>query len=185
MNRAKKEAQNRRYARTPDGRRVDLREGTTLSREKWIELTNRADPMERSLRHRMDFERTEPPVEALTLFRNGTKYHLLHRGDAPITEVRYRTIDYDVNTGQIREVRLCTFGPFPPRTRIQIGSMDLPRFRRTRAELLVVEWTGGRVWTGRRALTMFEPSSGIPPLHALDLSPASGDPVCLDTHIPS
>jgi hypothetical protein len=185
MNRVKKEAQNRRYAHTPDGSRVDLREGATVSEDEWFRLLNAANPLDRALQTQAAFARIEPPVEAVKFYRQSTDYHLLHRGTTPITTLRYRAIEYDVNMGRVQHVRLCALHSLPQQSHVQIGAMDLPRFRRVRAELLEVEWEGGQTWRGRRALRMFEPTGGIPGLDGLDLSEAPSDPFVLDTFAPN
>lgn len=58
--------------------------------EEWNRMATAANPLDSDLKKQREFEQTEPPVEAIELYREERTYYLLNQGDRSIRRLRYR-----------------------------------------------------------------------------------------------
>lgn len=155
----------------------------TLSREKWIELMNRADPFEQSLRTQKEFNRTEPPARSVKAYQKETQYYLLNRGERLIERLRYRAYEVDVNVRRVERSQLYEVRDVPPESFFQVGQMELPDQLRMAFSLVSARWEGGHVFeaeSGKNgdSLRIFKPTDPIP--GKSDLSVAPVEPIPID-----
>jgi hypothetical protein len=167
MNRAQEEERKRRYVNTPSGR-VD-REGGTVSKEKWIEMLNAADPWDRSLRKRKEFEKSHPREEAIKLLRNGRQHYLLNRLRIGIDRLRYRTQIVSDPSTEETEPETFELTDLPPESFVGIGPVPGEAQRFQVVQLVEVEWIDGIKTEGLGLLHEWSPHSGGKRVLNLDL----------------
>ncbi len=156
----------------------------TVSQEKWIELMNRADPFEQSLRTRKAFDRTKPPARSIKAYRKETQYYLLNRGERPIERLRYRAFEVEVNVRRVESSQLCEAEGVPPESFFQVGEMKPQDQLRMAFSLVSAKWEGGDVFeaeSGEKGdrLRIFDPTDPTPGIS--DLSAAPVEPVPIDS----
>ena len=165
--------------------RSDRYTTTTVSEEEWIELMNRADPLEQRLQAQKAFDRTEPPARSIKAYQQETRYFLLHRGETPIKRLRYRAYETDVNVHTVEDSQLYEVQDLPPESFFQAGRMDLENQRRMAFALVFAEWEGGHVFEvepeedGRR-IRLFDSADPVSSPDELDLSAAPVEPAPVD-----
>ncbi len=165
--------------------RSDRYTTTTVSEEEWIELMNRADPLEQRLQAQKAFDRTEPPARSIKAYQQETRYFLLHRGQTPIKRLRYRAYETDVNVYSVEDSQLYKVQNLPPESFFQAGRMDFENQRRMAFALVFAEWEGGHVFEvepgedGRR-IRLFDSADPVSSPDELDLSAAPVEPAPVD-----
>jgi hypothetical protein len=165
--------------------RSDRYTTTTVSEEEWIELMNRADPLEQRLQAQKAFDRTEPPARSIKAYQQETRYFLLYRGETPIKRLLYRAYETDVNVHTVEDSQLYEVQDLPPESFFQAGRMDLENQRRMAFALVFAEWEGGHVFEvepekdGRR-IRLFDSTDPVSSPDDLDLSAAPVEPAPVD-----
>jgi hypothetical protein len=157
----------------------------TVSREEWIRLLNEADPWDQRLKAQKEFERTDPPVRSVKIYRQKTRYFLLNRGKQAIDRLRYRAHELDVNLRRAEGARLYELKDLPQESYVEVGRMDLGGQRRMTFTLVSARWEGGQTFEAEsrddeRRLPIFDHSDHVPSLDGLDLSAAPTEPVVVD-----
>jgi len=169
---------------TPLERRDRYTTGT-VSREEWIRLLNQADPWDRRLKAQKEFDRTDPPVRSVKIYRQETRYYLLNRGTQAIDRLRYRAHELDVNFRRAEGARLYELKGLPPESYVEVGRMDLGGQRRMVFTLVSARWEGGHTFEAEsredeRRLRIFDHSDHVSSLDGLDLSASPSEPVLVD-----
>ena len=167
MNRAQKEERKRRYVNTPSGR-VD-REGGTVSEEKWIEMLNAADPWDRSLQRRKEFERSHPREEAIKLLREGRQHYLLNRSGMGIDRICYRTQIVRDHSTEETEPETFELADLPPESFVGIGPVPGEAQSSQVVQVVAVEWIDGIIAEELGLLHEWSPYSGGKRTSDLDL----------------
>ena len=152
-----------------------------ISEEEWMELMNRADPLEQRLRTQKEFNRLDPPAQSIKAYQQETQYYLLNRGQTPVKRLHYRAYETDVNVHRIKSSQLYEVQDFPPESFFQAGRMDLEGQRRMAFTLVLAEWGDGHVFeaeaesSGHR-LRLFDPADPVSSPDDLGLSVAPVEP---------
>jgi hypothetical protein len=154
----------------------------TVSREKWIELMNRADPFEQSLRTQKEFDRTEPPGRSIKAYRKETRYYLLNRGERPVERLRYWAYEVDVNVRRVESSQLYEAEGVPPESFFQVGQMELQDQLRMAFALVSAQWEGGHVFEAESdekgdRLRIFDPTDPTPGISDLSVAPVEPTPI--------
>jgi hypothetical protein len=154
----------------------------TVSREKWIELMNRADPFEQSLQAQKEFDRTEPPARSIKAYQKETQYYLLNRGERPVERLRYRAYEVDVNVRRVERSQLYEVRDVPPGSFFQVGQMGLEDQLRMAFALAMARWEGGDVFeaeSGEKGdrLHIFDPTDPTPGISDLSVAPVEPKPI--------
>lgn len=138
MNRVKEERKKRRYVNTPNGR-VDL-DGSSMSREEWMEACTRANPLDNSLRKKKEFEASEPREEALKLLRSRGQHYLLNRAPAGVASLRYRVqMVSDLGKEESGPEKF-VLAHLPPKSFVGIGPVPSAAQRSRQVRIVQVEW---------------------------------------------
>jgi len=150
--------------------------------EEWNRAATAANPLDSYLKSKEEFEKTEPPIEAIKFYRRERTYYLLNRGDTAIDRLQYRAVQRDVNTKRVSKTARYEVTGIPPRFYFEIGEMDLEGETRMQVEPERVEWADGGAFQEPRRLQLFQPSAdAAPPLDTLDLRSATADPAVIDS----
>lgn len=169
------------HDRTGASERSSHHKAGTVSEKEWIEIMNRADPFEQSLRARKQFNRIEPLAQSIKAYRKGTQYYLLNRGERLIERLRYRALKVDVNVRRARLSQLYEVRDLPPESFFQAGTMNLPGQQRMHFTLVLAQWENDHVFESEscddeRRLRLFSPTDPVPSLDRLDLAVVPVDP---------
>ncbi len=165
--------------------RSDRYTTTTVSEEEWIELMNRADPLEQRLQTQKAFDQTDPPARSIKAYQQETRYYLLNRGEMPIKRLRYRAYETDVNVHRVEDSQLYEARDLPPESFFQAGRIDLENQRRMAFALVFAEWEGGHTFEvepeedGQR-IRLFDSADPVSSPDELDLSAAPVEPAPVD-----
>ena len=133
----------------------------TVSREKWIEMMNRANPLDRHLMEKKEFEKQEPPEEAIKLFRDGRIRYLLNFSPVDITRLRYRkrpghrTKDVDPAPLDMEVEGL------PARSYVAVDDGFDPNVDTSSFALIEAAWADGSTFKEARALLEYDPVFGL------------------------
>lgn len=165
--------------------RSDRYTTTTVSEEEWIELMNRADPLDQRLQAQKAFDRTEPPARSIKAYQQETRYYLLNRGEQPVERLRYRAYSTDVNVHRVEGSQLYEVQDLPPESFFQAGRMDLENQRRMAFTLVFAEWEGGHVFEVEpeedvQRIRLFDSADRVSSPDELDLSVAPVEPAPVD-----
>ena len=153
-----------------------------LTFEEWNRMATEANPLDSYLKKKKEFEKTEPPIEAIKLYREERTYYLLNRGSRAIESLRYRVAHRDVNTKQIQKILRYEVKDLPPCSYVEIGEMDLEGETRIQVELQKVTWQEGEPVEEPRVLTLYQPTGGgMPPIERQEIEPAGAEPVAVES----
>ena len=167
MNRLKEEREKLRYVNTPNGR-VDL-DGSSMSREEWMEACNRANPLDNYLRKKKEFEASEPREKALKLLRSGGQHYLLNRASVGIASLQYRVqVVSDLGKEESTPVTF-SLAHLPPTSFVGIGPVPSQAQRSRCVWLAFVQWADGETLETTTKLREWAPHEGGTRASQLDL----------------
>ena len=131
-----------------------------MSEEKWIEMLNAADPWERSIQKRKEFERSHPREKAIKLLREGRQHYLLNRSTMGIDRLRYRTQIVNDYSTEEAEAKTFELSHFPPESVVGIGLVPPEAQRSQVVQVIEVEWRDGIKTGSLGPLHEWSPHSG-------------------------
>jgi hypothetical protein len=153
-----------------------------LTFEEWNRMATEANPLDSYLKKKKEFEETEPPIEAIKLYREERTYYLLNRGSRAIESLRYRVAHRDVNTKQVQKIVRYEVKDLPSHSYVEIAEMDLDGETRIQVELQRVVWQEGDPVEEPRVLTLYQPTGGgVPPIDQQELETAGVEPVVVES----
>jgi hypothetical protein len=140
-----------------------------MTKEEWIQAMNRANPLDRHLMEKKEFEKQEPLEEAIKLLREGRVRYLLNFSAVDITRLRYRKRPGHRQKDVSRGPHTLELEDLPARSYVAIDDGFDPNVDTSTFALVEAEWADGLSFQGARALREYNPITGTA-LRALDLT---------------